>query len=89
MSGQYTTPESRCKSLHLSFNSLGHVYRAPIGNMTISPGRVHTIGGTARIEEAGLRQEHERFFRQNSPPDIQFGSSHFLKGATQVEGACL
>jgi hypothetical protein len=50
---------------------------------------VHTIGGTARIEEAGLRNEDERLFRKSPAPHVQFGSRDFLKSTTQVEGTRL
>jgi hypothetical protein len=57
--------------------------------MAISPGRVHSLGGAARIEEAGLCYENKRLFRKNPTPDIQFGSSDFVQSATQVERACV
>jgi hypothetical protein len=57
--------------------------------MAISPGRVHSLRGAARIEEAGLCNENKRLFRKNPTPDIQFGSSDFFKSTAEVECPCL
>ena len=87
MSLEDSAAESGREPFDLGFDRVGHVNRRAVGDVTVGPGGVMARRSTRRVEEAGLREEHERAFRVLAAADGRLGSGDLLERATEVHGA--
>ena len=64
--------KARRKPLDLRFDSVGHVDRRTVGDVTVCPHRVFAHGCPRGIEEAGLRKQHVGSLRGLALPNRGF-----------------
>src|SRR4029453_4567431 len=64
-----------------------HVGRRSIRDVTVRPRRVLAVGRTGRVEQAGLRDQHEGTFRFASIPAIALRGRDLLQRAADVNGS--
>ena len=82
---QDAVAKSRSKSLDLSLDSIAHVDVGSVRHVTISPKRVRAPRRARRIEQARLRNEHERFLRVLSDPRRRFRRNDLVERTAEVE----
>src|SRR5882724_5790697 len=83
---QYGISEPGGEPLDLTFEPLERVHRRSVGDMTVGPSDVPTLGRPRRIEQARLRQQHKRLLRVFTAANRCLGAGYLSGGPAQVHG---
>src|SRR5260370_11603714 len=89
MAGKDAIAETRSESLDLRFNLIRHIRGAVERNRAVRPERVLTTRGARFIEQALLRDQHERALGNFSAHNLAFRRRNFVNAATEMNCPCV
>ena len=79
-------PEARCEPLHLGLDQLGRIPLPAVRDVTVGPCRVLSLRSPRRVEQALLRQQHERPRRDPAAPRRRLRGDDLLERRSQMHG---
>ncbi len=89
MSRQNAIAKARREAFDLIFNGFGHIHLAIEWHVAVGPQGVFSVWSARIIEDALLRNQGQRTFRNFSTGDFALGLGDFIQSSTQMNCARL